>query len=90
MNGPVDVAQIPGRSRVIYDRPFGGVLPTFHRLDLSVGRSFPVARKSQLTVLATLINAYDRANLFALDLFTLRRTNQLPILPTLGLKIEVL
>lgn len=90
MNGPVDVAQIPGRSRVIYDRPFGGVLPTFHRLDLSVERSFPVARKSQLTVLATLINAYDRANLFALDLFTLRRTNQLPILPTLGLKIEVL
>jgi hypothetical protein len=32
---------------------------------------------------------YNRTNLFALDVFTLRRTDQLPIVPTAGIEVEI-
>lgn len=88
MDGPVDVFKEPGTSRVIYDRPFGGVLPTYHRLDVSVDRRFTLPHGVGLTLQAGAVNVYDRANLFALDLFTLQRTDQLPFVPTVGLKVE--
>jgi hypothetical protein len=34
------------------------------------------------------LNTYDRTNLFSLDLFTLARTDQLPIVPVAGMEIE--
>jgi hypothetical protein len=37
-----------------------------------------------------LTNAYDRRNLFYLDLFTLRRIDQLPLIPSAGFKLELL
>lgn len=89
MDGPVDVFDEPGIPRVIYDRPFGGVLPAYHRLDASVERSFPLGRRGELTLQASVINVYDRANLFALDLFTLERTDQLPVVPTFGIKVSL-
>ena len=36
-----------------------------------------------------LINAYDRRNLLAFDVFTLRRTDQLPLFPVFGLKVDL-
>lgn len=87
MNGPVDVAQTQGAQRVIYERPFNGELPTYHRLDVSVDRTFTLDRAS-LTLQASAINTYDRNNLFFLDVFTLRRVDQLPFIPTLGIKLE--
>ena len=41
-----------------------------------------------MTVQAGVMNAYDRANLFSLDLLTAQRTDQLPIVPIVGLKVE--
>jgi hypothetical protein len=35
------------------------------------------------------VNLYDRSNLFAFDVFTYRRVDQLPIMPTLGLLLEL-
>ena len=87
LDGNVDVSQEPGDVRVIYDRPFGGVLPTYHRLDVSVDREFPF-KGGFFAIQAGVVNVYDRTNIFSLDLFTLERTNQLPLIPTLGLKIE--
>ncbi|MFQ5570500.1 MAG: carboxypeptidase regulatory-like domain-containing protein [Rhodothermales bacterium] len=83
----VDMAQIPGSRRVIYERPFNGVLPTYHRLDVSVERRFSLGRAA-VTVQGNLINAYDRRNLFYLDVFTLRRVDQLPLVPSLGLNVD--
>jgi hypothetical protein len=88
LDGPVDVSEEPGQARVIYDRPYGGTLPSYQRLDVSVERVFQHGRNSFVTVQAGVINIYDRANLFALDLFTLRRTDQLPLVPTAGIKFE--
>ena len=73
--------------RVIYDRPFNAVLPTYHRLDLSVERTFQLAAAA-LTLQGSLINTYDRRNLFYLDMFTMRRVDQLPIVPSFGIRVS--
>ncbi len=87
LDGDVDVSEQSGATRVIYDRPYGGVLPTYHRLDITVDREFPF-KGGFFAIQGGVINVYDRANIFSLDLFTLERTNQLPLIPTLGIKIE--
>lgn len=85
----VNVLEEPGDERVLFNRPYTGRLPTYHRIDVSLDREFRVGPTSFLTFQAGLINAYDRRNLFFLDLFTLRRVDQLPVIPTVGLKFEV-
>ena len=87
MDGVVDVEGIEGFPRVIYDRPYEGVLPMYHRLDVTIGRDMALG-PADLTVQAGAINVYNRANLFALDIFTLQRTDQLPFVPTVGIEIE--
>lgn len=87
LDGPVNISEESGEARVIYDRPYGGVLPNYHRLDVSVERVF-VSGNTVVTLQGGVINLYDRANLFALDLFTLQRTDQLPLIPTAGIKFE--
>lgn len=78
--------RVPGRRRVIYAEPFGARLPTYHRLDVSLQRSFTLGA-AMVTAQGTLINAYDRPNIFYLDVFTLQRADQLPVVPTVGLKV---
>ena len=83
----IDVEQVPGDVRVIYDEPYGGLLPAYHRLDLSAEQEFPF-KGGRFTIQGGVINIYDRTNIFALDVFTLDRVDQLPFIPTLGAKIE--
>jgi hypothetical protein len=72
---------------VLYRRPYGARLPAYHRLDVSVERAFPLG-PGTLSVQAGAINLYDRANLFYFDIFTVRRVDQLPLLPFVGVKFE--
>ena len=88
LDGVQDLFTVPDDQRVIYGRPFGGVLPTYHRLDASLERQFEFER-GVLAAQIGVINLYDRRNLFALDLFTTERNYQLPVVPTLGLRIEL-
>ncbi len=87
--GPTDVLEQPGRTRVLYGQPYDGRLPTYHRLDLSLEREWAFSRYAAATFQAGVINTYDRTNLFYIDLFTLRRLNQLPLIPSFGLKLEL-
>ena len=84
----VNVREEFGDDRVVYEWPYTGRLPAYHRLDVSLDRSFHLKR-AVLTIQASLINAYDRRNLFYLDLYSLRRVDQLPFVPSLGLKLEI-
>jgi hypothetical protein len=86
MDGPIDPYAEPDQVRVVYGQPFNDRLPTYHRLDASAARTFRFQRAA-LTVQASVVNAYDRANILYLDLFTLRRTDQLPLTPSLGLSV---
>jgi hypothetical protein len=88
MEGDIDVSEVRGFPRVIYEEtPYQSVLPSYHRLDLSVERVFRLAGKVDMTAHLSILNVYDRANIFTLDLLTAQRTDQLPIIPVVGLKI---
>ena len=87
MDGYQDIFSVDDDQRVIYGPPFGGILPTYHRLDVNVERSFTVGRYSLIAQVGA-INLYDRRNLFALDLFTTARKYQLPLVPSASLKLE--
>lgn len=63
----------------------GGRLADFHRLDLSLKRTFRFGEYGRLELDASVTNAYNRENIFYVDRVTNRRVNQLPILPSLAL-----
>lgn len=84
----VNVSTEPGTERVLYSRPYTGRLPTYHRLDVTLEYNVALVSDVRLTAQVGAINAYDRLNFFYLDLFTLRRVNQLPLIPSFGLKLE--
>jgi len=63
----------------------GGRLPDYHRLDLSLKRTFTFSERSKLEATASVTNAYNRNNIFFFDRESFDRVDQLPILPSLGL-----
>ncbi|GIV24360.1 MAG: TonB-dependent receptor [Bacteroidia bacterium] len=63
----------------------GARLPAYHRLDLMVKHRWRIGPAFLLEANFTLLNAYNRPNLFYIDRISARRYNQLPILPSLGL-----
>ena len=74
-----------GELGIIYsDERNGGRLPSYHRLDLSIKRTFTFSKYSNLEVNFNLTNAYNRENIFFVDRVTNSRVNQLPILPSIG------
>jgi hypothetical protein len=79
-------------------QPIGGErnsarFPPFHRLDLSVQRSFRKGR-STVTPFLSVVNAYNRQNVYAYDVDfenappSRKAISQLPVLPTAGLTVE--
>ncbi len=78
----------PGVPRIIMDRPYGGRMPVYHRLDASMERDFEFTG-GLLNVQLGAINTYNQANIFYFDVYTQRRINQLPFYPYASLKLEV-
>ena len=83
----IDVEEHPGLDRIAYGEPFGGRLPVYARTDIWVEKRVDQPRH-RLTVRAGAVNVFNRSNLFYFDLFTFRRVDQLPIVPSVGLKVE--
>lgn len=88
IDGPTDLFEEPGDSRVLYTLPYQARLPDYHRLDISMDRTFDISERFAVTLQASVTNTYDRNNLFYIDLFTLKRIDQLPFIPSMGLKID--
>lgn len=63
-------------------------LPDYHRLDVTVSKQFDL-NFMKLHLDLSVINAYDRKNIFYFDRKTGERVNMLPILPTATVKIEL-
>ena len=72
---------------VLDPEPYGARTPTYARLDLAVewAARLPGARA---VVQAAVLNATDRRNVFYYDVVRAERVDQLPLLPTLGLRLE--
>ncbi len=74
---------------IIYsDERNGGRLPYYHRLDLSVQKNFTFSDYANLEVVLGVSNAYDRDNIFYFDRVRFDRVNQLPIIPSLGVRFN--
>lgn len=70
---------------ILSDDRNGGRLPDYHRLDVSLKRTFNFSDRSKLEALLSVTNTYNRENIFYVDRITNNRVNQLPILPSFGL-----
>lgn len=80
----VDPTQENGALGILYGPLNEGRLPYYHRLDLSLKKSFAIGKNSNIEITASVINAYNRSNVFYVDRVTFERVDQLPILPSLG------
>lgn len=78
----------PGTAHTLYQRPYGARLPAYHRLDVSLERSFNLAGRLALDVRLGAINVYDRPNIFYFDLDTLQRVEQTPLLPYVSVTLH--
>jgi hypothetical protein len=65
-----------------------GHLPDYHRLDISLKKEFEIKKHLVVEVLASVTNVYNRGNIFYFDRVRYTRVDQLPILPSLTLKID--
>mgnify|MGYP000619176345 CR=1 FL=1 len=66
----------------------GGRLPYYHRLDLSVQKTFEISEDLEVETVLSVSNTYDRDNIFYFDRVEYQRVNQLPIIPSLGVRIN--
>jgi len=73
-----------GALGILYGPLNAGRLPYYHRLDLSLKKTFAVGKNSDLEITGSVINVYNRSNVFYVDRVTGERVDQLPILPALG------
>jgi hypothetical protein len=77
-----------GKLQPYYDAPFQAQLPAYNRLDATAEYVYHLKR-ANLTIFAGAQNIYNRKNLFYFDIEQNKRIDQLPILPSVGLKMEV-
>ncbi len=70
---------------ILADKRNDGRLSDYHRLDISLKRTFTFSKNSRLEALLSITNVYNRENIFYVDRLTNNRVNQLPVLPSLGL-----
>jgi hypothetical protein len=80
-----DVTQQNGKPAIYYDQLNKGRLSYYHRLDLSLKRTFEISKNSKLEATFSMTNAYDRDNIFYVNRMTNEKVYQLPVLPSLGI-----
>lgn len=74
---------------ILYEDPINqGRMSYFHRLDLAVKRRFLISSNLVIEANFSLINAYNRENIFYVDRLTQDRINQLPLIPSLGISAK--
>ncbi len=79
------VKQEYGTPRVILQDLYQGRMPTYHRMDVSLERSFDISF-GELDLRVGAINLYDQTNIFYYDVYTHRRVDQLPFAPYVSIK----
>ena len=77
-----------GELDVIYGELNQGRLPYYHRLDLSISKSFKFFKNTLLEISASVTNAYNRENIFYFNRIEHERVNQLPILSSGGVSLK--
>ena len=79
----------PENVGIIYDEDRNaGRLPYFHRLDLSANYTYHFSERMNAELVASITNAYDRPNIFYFDRIQYEREDQLPIIPSMALRLN--
>ena len=79
----------PENVGIIYsDTRNGGRLPFYHRLDVSLQKSFELSGNLKLEAVASVTNSYNRDNIFYFDRIRFERVDQLPIIPSIGIRLN--
>ena len=78
----------PGRLYSYYYKPYTERLPVNHRLDASLKRFFKIAERIELGTEAGIINAYDRRNVFFLDVEEFQVVYQTRLLPYISFNLS--
>jgi len=74
-----------GELGIIYGDLNEGRLPTYHRLDVNFKKRFYLSEVSKIDIDLSLVNVYNRKNVFYRDRITGEIVNQLPFMPSLGI-----
>lgn len=78
-----------GKTYVSRTSPYDGRLPTYHRMDVTLEHKLRRER-AEITFQGGLINVYNRANIFEYNIFSGERVDQLPLIPSVGLRVDLL
>ena len=79
------ITQNAGDITIYYAGLNEGRLPSYHRLDVSVKRTFKGVGGGDLDFTAGITNVYSRENVFYINRITGQRKNQLPFLPSVSI-----
>ena len=79
------ISQNAGDITIYYSALNEGRLPSYHRLDVSIRRTFKGVYGGDLDFTAGVTNVYSRENVFYINRLTGQRKNQLPFLPSISL-----
>ena len=85
--GLPEVQTEAGARRVLFERPYNGRLPVYHRLDVSAGTEVRLG-PAALDLQAGAVNTYGRDNVFYYDVFRARRVDQLPLVPFVSARLR--
>ncbi len=77
-----------GKLAILYGPINEGRLPAYNRLDISLSRTWKFSRDRQLELAASILNVYNRNNVFYFDRVTQTRVNQLPFMPSVGVVLK--
>ena len=83
-----DIRNQNGNLAINYAEINKGRLSYFHRLDISIQRTFHLSKLSTMEVTAGATNVYDRKNIFYRARITDEKIYQLPIIPSLGVNVS--
>ncbi|MCB0520506.1 MAG: TonB-dependent receptor [Saprospiraceae bacterium] len=73
---------------ILDEKRNGGRLPYYHRLDVSLKKTWKFGTNLSLEAVASATNLYNRDNIFYYDRIRNQRINQLPIMPSIGLTVN--
>ncbi|MCC6252969.1 MAG: TonB-dependent receptor [Bacteroidia bacterium] len=83
-----DYTTANGNMGILYGQLNSKRLPTFHRLDISVKRKFPIGENAMFEAHGGITNVYNRNNVFYFNRITNKVVHQLPFMPSVGLNLS--
>ncbi|RPG60018.1 MAG: TonB-dependent receptor [Flavobacteriales bacterium TMED191] len=80
-----DINVSNGELGILYSDLNSGRLPDYHRLDMSIKKTYNFSKFNILEITLGVTNCYNRNNIFYFDRVNAIRVDQLPIIPSIGL-----